>query len=318
MKMKKISYLLSCVLLCTVTFITNAQSGRTGKLRWNISNGILTISGNGAMPNYNKYKPNKNRYNCPWHSYLKHITDIVICDGVISIGDNAFYICDTDYVPWECIVSMTAIYDYYSNCSRLTSITIPNSVNSIGRNAFRGCSNLISVIIPNSVTTIGSSAFSDCHSLTSITIPNSVTIIESYVFDSCSGLNYVTLSDSATVIRYAAFRGCHGLTSVIIPNSVTTIGGDAFAYCRGLKSVTIPKSVIEIANNAFSDCDNLEEIIIHATEPPKIKPFNAFSNIDKVKCTLYVPTVALPAYRIVNGWKDFENIESFNERVDKE
>ena len=316
--MKKLSHFLSCVLLCTFSLITYAQSGKTGKLRWNISNGTLTISGVGAMPNY-KYQPNRNRINSPWYYYLKDITNVVIYNGVSSIGDNAFYANNNDDLLLVTVFgSDTAIDEYYSDRNGLVSVSIPNSVTSIGIDAFRGCNGLTSIIIPNSVITIGSGAFSGCFGLTSITIPNSVTTIESYIFDCCSSLNSVTLSYSATVVRYAAFRGCNGLMSVSIPNSVTTIGGHAFAFSRSLKSVTIPKSVIEIANNAFSDCDNLEEIIIHATEPPKIKPFNAFSNIDKVKCTLYVPTVALPAYRIVNGWKDFENIESFNERVDKE
>lgn len=316
--MKKLSYLLSCVLLCSVTFIANAQSGRTGKLRWNISNGTLTISGVGVMPNY-KYKPNKKRYNTPWYSYMKYITNVVIYDGVSNIGDNAFYFCDDDNLLFVSVFgSDSAIDEYYSDCKGLTSITIPNSIISIGRDAFRGCRGLTSVTIPSSVTSIGSGAFSGCLGLTSITIPNSVTIIESYVFDCCSSLNFLKLSDSATVIRYAAFRGCHGLTSVVIPNSVTTIGGHAFAFSRGLKSVTIPNSVIIIDNTAFSDCDNLDEIIIHATEPPKIKPFDVFSNVDKIKCTLYVPTEAIPVYRVANGWKNFENIKLLNERIGKE
>ena len=315
--MKKLSYLLSFILLCTITFVTNAQSGRTGKLRWNISNGTLTISGIGAMPNY-KYQPNKNRYNSPWYSYLKGVTNVVICEGVSNIGDNAFYICEDKDLPLSVFASDTAIDEYYSDYKSLISVTIPNSVISIGRDAFCGCRGLTSVSIPSSVTTIGSGAFEDCNGLTSITIPNSVTIIESYVFSWCSGLNSVTLSDSATVIRYAAFRGCHGLDSVIIPNSITTVGGYAFAFSRGLKSISIPSSVVIIDNSAFSSCDNLKKIISHATEPPKITPYKGFSNVDEVNCTLYVPTEAIPNYRNADGWKDFEHIKSLDGQLDKE
>ena len=109
--------------------------------------------------------------------------------SVTSIGDDAFY-------------------NPLSNCSSLTSVTIPNSVTSIGNSAFEGCCSLTSVTIPNSVTSIGNSAFNDCDSLTSVTIPNSVTSIGD-----------------------AAFEGCSSLTSVTIPNSVTSIGNWAFNHC---------------------------------------------------------------------------------------
>ncbi len=96
----------------------------------------------------------------------------------------------------------------FFECTSLTSITIPNSVTSIGVYAFRGCSGLTSITIPNSVTSIGSGAFYNCTGLTSVTIPNSVTTIGSF-----------------------AFRNCKDLTSVTIPNSVTTIGSFAFRNC---------------------------------------------------------------------------------------
>ena len=100
-------------------------------------------------------------------------------------------------------------------CSGLTSVTIPNSVTSIGGSAFGSCSNLTSVTIPNSVTSIGNSAFNYCTGLTSVTIPNSVTIIGDYAFSHCSGLTSVTIPNSVTSIGNSAFQNCTGLTSVI-------------------------------------------------------------------------------------------------------
>ena len=126
----------------------------------------------------------------------------------------------------------------YSNCSGLTSVTIPNSVTSIGSEAFSGCSGLTSVTIPSSVTTINNSAFSYCSGLTSVTIPSSVTTIGSSAFSGCSGLTSVTIPSSVTTINNSAFSYCSGLTSVTIPSSVTTIGSSAFSGCSGLTSVT--------------------------------------------------------------------------------
>ena len=105
----------------------------------------------------------------------------------------------------------------------LKSLTIGESVTSIGSDAFRDCSGLTSVVIPNSVTSIGSSAFSGCSGLTSVTIPNSVTGIGEYAFSRCSGLTSVTIPESVTSIGQGAFRDCNGLTSVIIEDGAENL-----------------------------------------------------------------------------------------------
>ncbi len=161
-------------------------------------------------------------------------TSIVLKEGTLGIGQNAFY-----------------------GCEGLTSITIPNSVTSIGNNAFSGCEGLASIIIPDSVTSIGNNAFSGCEGLTSIIIPDSVTSIGSQAFYKCIGLTSVTIPDSVTSIGSQAFYNCKGLTSVTIPDSVTSIGSQAFNYCIGLTSVTIPDSVTSIGDEAFSSWRNL-------------------------------------------------------------
>ena len=142
----------------------------------------------------------------------------------------------------------------FEDCEDLASVTIGNGVTSIGNSAFDGCESLSSITIPNSVTSIGNSAFDGCESLTSITIPNSVTSIGSYSFSGCSGLTSVTIPNSVTSIGDCAFSGCSGLTSVTIPSSVTSIGSYAFRGCSGLTSVTIPDSVTSIGSGAFTDC----------------------------------------------------------------
>ena len=153
-------------------------------------------------------------------------------------------------------------YHAFYNCSGLTSVTIGNSVTSIGSYAFYNCSGLTSITIPDSVTSIGNGAFRGCSRLTSITIPNSVTSIGDYSFYECSGLTSVTIPDSVTTIGDHAFQRCSGLTSITIPNSVTTIGDYAFQWCSGLTSITIPDSVTTIGDYAFELCSKLQDIYI--------------------------------------------------------
>ena len=148
----------------------------------------------------------------------------------------------------------------FVGCISLTSVTIGNSVTSIGNYAFSNCSSLISITIGNSVTSIGGGAFIYCTGLTSIIIPNSVTSIGYYVFSNCSGLTSVTIGNSVTSIGDKAFYFCSSLTSITIPNSITSIGDFAFFYCTGLTSVSIGNSVTLIGDGAFANCHSLTSI----------------------------------------------------------
>ena len=150
----------------------------------------------------------------------------------------------------------------FDGCSRLTSVTIPNSVTEIGEGAFYECKSLTSVTIPDSVTTIGKGAFCACESLTSVTIPDSVTTIGNSAFACCSSLTSVTIPDSVTTIGEGAFAVCSSLTSVTIPDSVTSFGDGAFYDCSSLTSVTIPDSVTTIGDYAFSGCSSLRSVTI--------------------------------------------------------
>jgi len=180
----------------------------------------------------------------------------------------------------------------------LTSVTIPNSITSIGDDALEGCSRLTSVTIPASVTIIGTYAFYSCSGLTRVTIGSSVASIGDDAFWGCSGLTNVTIPSSVTSIGAQAFGDCTKLTSITveesntayasdangvlfnktmtlllqypcgklgayaIPNSVSSISAFAFAYNSGLTSVSIPASVTSISEYSFLDCSLLTGVTI--------------------------------------------------------
>ena len=173
----------------------------------------------------------------------------------------------------------------FSFCSSLTSVTIPNSVTTIGGSAFSGCSALTSVNIPNSVTTTGGSAFSGCSALTSVTIPNSVTKIDNHTFEYCSTL-----------------------TSINIPNSVTAIEEDAFRDCTNLQKVHIGNCVKTIGTSAFENCTSITQISSEAVVPPTCES-GVFFYINTSKCKLIVPKNSLDAYKQAYQWEDFLLIE---------
>lgn len=144
-------------------------------------------------------------------------------DGVTvtSIGNEAFSPCN--------------------NPTKITSITIPDSVKSIGESAFEWCSDLTSIDIPKNVKSIAKATFCGCIQLASLTMPNGVTSIGEGAFAECS-LTNINIPDSVTYIGDVAFKGCRSLKSIDIPNSVKTIGWGAFQDCTHLTSVNISAS----------------------------------------------------------------------------
>ena len=146
-----------------------------------------------------------------------------------------------------------------------TAIILPDNCNgesyTIGNNLFEKY-HLTSITIPNSVTSIGDRAFYDCDSLKSVTIGNSVTSIGEYAFNGCNGLTNIAIPNSVTSIKHGAFSGCTGLASITIPNGVTSIEGGTFSSCTGLASITIPNSVTIMEEDAFYGCTGLKELHI--------------------------------------------------------
>ena len=255
---------------------TVIDKGKCGdKVYWTLySYGKLYISGEGDIEDYNV----PYNYNSPWYSYRLNINTVNISNGITRIGDYAF------------------------NGLGITSITIPDSVTSIGVDAFyylktyslersiyinsfkKWCeidfenyySNPMSggselylnnflikeIKIPNNITNINDYTFCGCRSLTSVTIPDSVTSIGEGAFRNCKSLTSITIPDSVASIGDYTFASCTSLKSITIPDSVTSIGGEAFSGCESLTCITIPDSITSIENYTFDYCTSLTSITI--------------------------------------------------------
>ena len=282
--------------------ITFAQGGTVGPLTWNLSGSTLTISGNGAMPDFDYYD-----YIAPWCTYCNTITAVVITNGVTKIGHFAFH---------------SDMGDFY----KLTSVTLPNSLISIGCAAFHS-SDLTSISFPNSLTTIWNSAFEYCNKLTSITLPNSQLIIGNNAFSSCDYLATVTISENVKSIEYDAFRYCSRLETVnynaincahahsqksMFSNTITTLNiGNmvqvipeyTFYGCTKLSSLTIPNSVKSIKGYAFAECTGLTSITANAIAPPLLSS-NAFQSVS-TSIPIYIPCESYDSYISASGWGNY-------------
>ena len=321
----KLFYLL-IALMASTTFAWADDSGSCGaSLTWSYveSTHTLTISGTGAMTDYNNYSSL-----APWNTYKNEMTTVVIESGATTVGQYAFY-----------------------QCTALTSIDIPTGVTTIEYNAFDSCTGLISINLPNTLTSIYNSAFKNCTALTSITIPANVNYIKSSAFDNCSALTSISVDanntfydsrdncnaiiqtaykrllvgcrntvipNGVTTIGDEAFYGRTNLSSIEIPNTVKTIGTSTFAYCIDLEFVTIPSSVTGISGSAFAYCTSLKDVYVNWADLSGVTLYSyIFKDVTLANVNLHLPFEAWGSY---NGepWSGFKQVPMITAKADPE
>ena len=242
---------LSIPVSVTLSSSLNSWSGCTGIEK------VIFTAGTGTAPSF------YGNYKCvPWYISRDSLKEVIIEDGVTNIGSYMFY------------------------QSKLTKISLPSSVKSIGSNAFVGCSDLSEVTLVEGLENIYSYAFSNCTGLTDIVFPLSLKSIGEYAFNNCSSLKSISIGEGVTAIGNSSFRDCTSLESLSISEGVSEIGSSAFRNCTSLVSVTIPESVVTLKSGAFYGCAGLKEVTIPSEwANPTVALFTNCTGIEKVFVT---------------------------------
>ena len=296
------------------SFTTAATSGDFGEnncLHWEVSTGVLsgktlTISGTGAMPDFDF--PNGNL--APWWNYeaLGMLTSfgnfklegelkkVVIKDGVTNVGNYALF-----FLPAATQVtlpgSVTSIGRYgIAMCSKLTglsipkgvteigdfglagdgltAVTLPDGLQSLGRGAFDTCASLTNTTLPAAITAVPGKCFADCTKLLNVKYAGTVTAIGDLAFESCKALTAAPIPETVTTIDKSAFTGCTALTDVTIPAGVTAIPEDCFRGCTALADMKLPGTVTSVGLNAFTGCTALKDVRCYGAAPA-VEPGNS-------------------------------------------
>ncbi len=270
------------------------------------SDGVFTISGTGAMQDYTF---SNGVVNSPWWNVKDNIKNVVVDEGIITIGNNAFRSCST-LKSVSLAASITTIGDEAFSFSNLEYIDLSRCVGltTIGKFTFLSCSTLKWASLAASITTIGIGAFWNS-GLESIDLSGctGLTTIDNLAFNACSALKSASLPPSITKISNQAFSfsaleyidlsGCTGLV---------TIGSCAFYDCSALKWASLAASITTIGIGAFQDCSLLATITSLATVPPTLGT-DVFANVDK-SIPVIVPVGTIDAHKAADGWKEFTNI----------
>lgn len=285
---------------------TSGDFGENNCLHWEVSTGVLsgktlTISGTGAMPDFNFPEGNL----APWWNYeaLGMLTSfgnfklegelkkVVIKDGVTNVSNYALF-----FLPAATQItlpeSVTSIGRYgIALCSKLNGISLPRAVTTIGDFGLAGNS-FTAVSLPDGLQTLGRGAFDACASLSGMTLPAAITAVPDKCFNDCTKLLTVDYKGEVTAIGERAFEGCKSLTKAPIPAAVTALGNSAFNGCIALTDVTLPGGVTAVPDACFQDCTALADMKLPGTVTSV--GHNAFTGckaLKDVRCYGAPPTV---------------------------
>ena len=273
-------------------------------ITWSLyrDSGELILDGSGEMYDYTGTYGGFS----PWYDFIRFVKSIEIKEGITYIGDFAFESCinaNEATIP-NTVTSIGA--NAFDSCFHFyrSNIVIPDSVISIGNECFRDCASLESIVLPSGITTIPSYMFYECNALKSITIPDTVTSIGSSAFRKCTSLTSVTIPENVKDIGYSAFKGCESLENLTIPDNVETIESGAFEGCTSLRTVNLGKGVNNIEDAIIKDCDSLEAIYVSEANPSYSSDENGvLFNKDKTKLIRYPENNSKTSYTVPDGVK---------------
>ena len=243
---------------------TSGSCGDAMNWSYNESTSVLTISGSGTMKSH------------PWTSSFKSsIVKVTFTGNITSICDAAF-----------------------TDCTNLSSVSIPDSVTEIGYSAFKGCKNLDKVTFGrnSNLNTLGKNyngdgVFQNCVNLSEITLPEKLTAIQRETFSGCTNLERVTIGSGVKSIGAYAFKNCGNLTAIVIPNAVESIGDGIFTNCTNLSSVKLGSGLLTIGIAAFEGCSSLTDIVIPASVTEI--GYSAFKNLKNLQNVVFESGSAL-------------------------
>ena len=296
------------------SFATAATSGDFGEnncLHWEVSTGVLggktlTISGTGAMPDFNFPEGNL----APWWNYeaLGMLTSfgnfklegelkkVVIKDGVTNVSNYALFFLPaaTQITLPESVTSIgrygiamcskltgmsipkgvTEIGDFGLAGNGLTAVTLPDGLQSLGRGAFDTCTSLTNTTLPAAITAVPGKCFADCTKLLNVKYAGTVTAIGDLTFESCKSLTKAPIPAAVTALGNSAFNGCIALTDVTLPAGVTAVPDGCFQDCTALADMKLPATVTSVGHNAFTGCKALKDVRCYGA-PPTVQPGGA-------------------------------------------